>query len=169
MLNIRSITCYGKLGTNVRYLIMIIKISFKVDTRHVSLQKLTLNYITSKTQFQLYMFYCYLARSSPSDDDEHLHNVASTLVSALLSFLEIVLIVDGTAKFAEGVIGKLCFSWHTTHTHAPYKHEGLAHLNTRLIALSTCTSKHRITSRAPSFNTFRGTAHGMRSKSFIFL
>ncbi|KAL9705056.1 hypothetical protein quinque_008574 [Culex quinquefasciatus] len=54
--------------------------------------------------FQLYMFYCYLSRSSPSGDDggEHLHNVASTLVSALLSFLEIVLIVDGTAKFAEG-------------------------------------------------------------------
>ncbi|XP_055630623.1 uncharacterized protein LOC129771223 [Toxorhynchites rutilus septentrionalis] len=51
--------------------------------------------------FEMYMLYCDLAHTSLDSDD--LHTVIFSLVSAVLSFLEIAFVVDGTSKYTVGL------------------------------------------------------------------
>ncbi|XP_021712843.1 uncharacterized protein LOC110681409 [Aedes aegypti] len=54
---------------------------------------------------QLYMFYCDLSHASLDDDD--LHMIAFSFVSAIFSFTEILFIINGTSKFSDKLMQAL--------------------------------------------------------------
>ncbi|XP_001660212.2 uncharacterized protein LOC5572131 [Aedes aegypti] len=55
--------------------------------------------------FELYMFYCDLSHASLDDDD--LHMIAFSFVSAIFSFTEILFIINGTSKFSDKLMQAL--------------------------------------------------------------
>ncbi|XP_062560536.1 uncharacterized protein LOC134224904 [Armigeres subalbatus] len=56
----------------------------------------------SQVTFELYLFYCYLSRASPSEDDFRM--MIFSLCTAFLSIGEIYFVVEGTSRFSEKVL-----------------------------------------------------------------